>query len=765
MLDQRILDCYANYVHQVFLQENPGRELHADHSDPRARLYDAWRENPRIAQQIIAMFHRKFSPTLNSETVSDRAPDLGKLNELKQGDFGPMLGAIEQTVRTNFYCPDAQALVIKIVHPNGITEIFMDHPAFQGVMLKGAMMARGGLRWSERQDFRTECWQLMQTQVLKNTIIVPSGSKGAFLLKDDRISALQAYEMFVHGVLDISDNLAGRNVNVISPANVRCYDGHDFYNVVAADKGTASFSDHGNAIALHRGYWLGDAFASGGSNGYNHKKLAITSRGVWVSIRHHLAKLGYDGGHPLTMVGIGDMAGDVFGNGMLEDSNIQLLAAFNYESIFIDPNPDPDASYRERCRLFHLPGSRWSDYADFSLGGAVYSRHQAQIELSDQAYKMLGLTSPFISPNDLIKEILKMRVDVLFLGGIGTFVQAQSEENVMDAANAETRVCGKDLRAKIVAEGANLGMTQAGRIEYALAGGLLNTDAVDNCAGVNCSDHEINIKILLDQVVQQGVMDQSERALMLQAITEDVCTHVLRENAWQNLALTFSALGDQSVILDRTIGFLQAYRATCFVADDGLDALLEGLQGRKKEAGVTRPEMAVVLAYVKRYLRAVLEKMDLSELGQEDVVRYFPRAIQERFSSFLKDHFLFSEIKITMLVNRFVDVLGPIELFSLVQELGVSVADSVRALVMLDHRINGHRMGQKIVGTMGDLSAALLLMGMYRDVVRGGLGHWAKNWKSDPEYVVSVKDAARDVGLWDHYQAALSVVTDTPLRP
>ncbi len=759
MLDQRILDCYANYIHQVFLQENPGREINAD---PRARLYGAWRENPRIAQQIVAMFHRKFSPMAQSEAIPEQEAILSDVGGLQKDDFAPMICAIEQTVRTNFYCPDAQALVVKIVHPNGVIEIFMDHPAFQGVMLKGAMMARGGLRWSERQDFRTECWQLMQTQVLKNTIIVPSGSKGAFLLKDDRVSALQAYEMFVHGVLDISDNLAGRNV--ISPTNVRCYDGHDFYNVVAADKGTASFSDHGNAIALRRGYWLGDAFASGGSNGYNHKKLAITSRGVWVSIRHHLAKLGYDGGHPLSIVGIGDMAGDVFGNGMLEDSNIQLLAAFNYESIFIDPNPDPDASYRERCRLFHLPGSRWSDYADFSLGGAVYSRHQTQIELSDQACKVLGLTSPFIGPNDLIKEILKMQIDVLFLGGIGTFVQAQSEENVMDAANVETRVYGKDLRAKIVAEGANLGMTQAGRIEYALAGGLLNTDAVDNCAGVNCSDHEINIKILLDQVVQQGVIDPSERALILQAITEDVCTHVLRENTWQNLALTFSSLGDQTVILDRTIGFLQMYRATCFVADNGLDALLEGLQGRKQNAGVTRPEMSVVLAYVKRYLRDVLEKMDLSELGKEEVVRYFPRSIQERFSSFLKDHLLFSEIKITMLVNRFVDLLGPTELFSLVQELDVSVTDSVRALVMLDHEINGHRMGQKIVGTMGDLTVALLLMGLYRDVVRGGLGHWAKNWKIDPEYVVSVKDAARDVSLWDHYQAALSVVTDTPLR-
>ncbi|MBM3631519.1 MAG: NAD-glutamate dehydrogenase [Alphaproteobacteria bacterium] len=762
MLDQRIVDCYANYVHQVFLQEAPGREVRADYSDPRARLYDAWKENPQIAQRIMAMFHHKFSPTSSSTSNGDIGDDGGNLDDLKQGDFGPMICAIEQTVRTNFYCPDAQAMVIKILHPNGIIEIFMDHPVFQGVMLKGAMMARGGLRWSDREDFRTECWQLMQTQVLKNTIIVPSGSKGAFLIKDDRISALQAYEMFVHGILDISDNLAGRNV--ISPTNVRCYDGHDFYNVVAADKGTASFSDHGNAIALRRGYWLGDAFASGGSNGYNHKKLAITSRGSWVSIRHHLAKLGYGGEHPLTMVGVGDMAGDVFGNGMLEDSNVQLLAAFNYESIFIDPNPDPDASYRERCRLFHLPGSRWSDYADFSLGGAVYSRHQAQIELSDQACKMLGLTSCFIGPNDLIKAILSMQADVLFLGGIGTFVQAQSEQNVMDAANAETRVYGKDLRVKIVAEGANLGMTQAGRIEYALAGGILNTDAVDNCAGVNCSDHEINIKILLDQVVQNGAIDQSERALILQAITEDVCTHVLRENAWQNLALTFSALGDQSAILDRTVGFLQAYKAICGVADDGLDALLEGLQGRKQGAGVTRPEMAVVLAYVKRYLRGVLEKMDLSELGEEYVVRYFPRAVQERFSSFLKHHFLFSEIKITMLVNRFVDMLGPIGLFSIVQDLDISVMDAVRALLVLDHQINGHRMGQKILGKMGDLDAAVALMELYRDVVRGGLVHWAKQWKSDPKYGISVKDTAKDVRLWDRYQAELSVVTDVPIR-
>ena len=760
MLDQRILDGYANYIHQVFLQESSSGLMDPTSSDPKVRLYQAWHENPKIAQGVVAMFHHKFSPEIPEESAKPYQET--DVEEWKKSDFGPMICAIEQTVRTNFYCVDAKALVIKIRHPNGVIETFMDHPLFQGVMLKGAMMARGGLRWSEREDFRSECWQLMQTQILKNTIIVPSGSKGAFLLKSETAEPLEAYELFVQGILDVSDNLEGRTV--LSPPRVRCYDGHDFYNVVAADKGTASFSDHGNAIALRYGYWLGDAFASGGSNGYSHKKLAITSRGTWVSIRHHLDRLGFAWDRPLRIVGIGDMAGDVFGNGMLEEGNIQLLAAFNHESIFIDPNPNPDASYHERCRLFHLPRSRWSDYGAFSLGGAVYDRFQPHIELSQQACDLLGVSSSCLTPNAVIQEILKMPVDVLFLGGIGTFIQGQSEKNIMDTSNAGVRVYGKDLRAKIVAEGANLGMTQAGRIEYALTGGLVNTDAVDNCAGVNCSDHEINIKILLNQIGQEGGISESDRSHLLKGITDDVCALVLKENAWQNLALTFSAMNKPSVGVEDVLWFLEEYRAHNTIDDGSLGVLTDALGDRKTQGGgVTRTELAVVLSYGKRRLREILNQIDLSDLGNDEVVRYFPRMIQEQFSSFLKDHLLFSDLKMTMMGNRFVDLLGPMEIFLLARELDIPLTDLVRSLVILDHHIKGYRMGQKIEGIMNDMDSSLELMGLYRDVVCGGLRHWGKHWKSNPCRLISVADVSVDPLLWDRYQNALSVITYAPM--
>lgn len=791
MLDHRILECYANYIHQIFLQKSADSHVKGRDLSPSQRLHQAWQDHPTLAKMVLDYFKGKFLPTAlpeGEEKLQALHQEIQNFPEKDRADFQPMLEAIDHTVRTNFYHPQAQALVIKILHRDGVREIFMDHPTFQGVLLKGAMMARGGLRWSDRGDFRTECWQLMQTQVLKNSIIVPSGAKGAFLLKNTgkastETSPLQAYELFVEGLLDISDNL--KDGQVVSPPQVRAYDGPDFYNVVAADKGTASFSDHANALALRREYWLGDAFASGGSNGYNHKKLAITSRGAWISVRHHLEEMGHDFKKPLRLVGVGDMAGDIFGNGLLEESNLQLLAAFNHEAIFIDPNPNPDASYRERCRLFHLPQSKWRDYADFSPGGAVYDRSQETIELSPEACSLLGLRDSKITPHGLIREILKMPVDLLWLGGIGTFVQGEEEMGVLDAANAPIRIFGKNLRAKIVGEGANLGMTQGGRIEYALHGGRLNTDAIDNCAGVNCSDHEINIKILLDEVLRRGEISHEERRTLLQDLTKDVCALVLRENTWQNLTLTALSRRDGSKIMGDSLQCMAYLMGQGEEGeevgqgeempqvgqggrdkprDETLDALYKGLMARKNQEGsfVTRPEMAVLLAYGKKHLKAVFSRMDLSSWGQVEASQYFPRMIQERFSGFLKDHFLFDAIKKTVLTNRFIDLLGPLSLMLWAQDFSLPFPEVLKALLQWDEEIQGYRWSQKIEGLGDDIQGALELMELYKSIIRAGLTQWAKDRQKNPGQLLSIKAASIPLDLWEKYEEAMAVVTTTP---
>jgi glutamate dehydrogenase len=474
-------------------------------------------------------------------------------------------------------------------------------------------------------------------------------------------------------------------------------------------------------------------------------------------VRHHLAHLGYKCQRPLRVIGVGDMAGDIFGNGMLEESNMHLLAAFNHESIFIDPTPNPDASYRERCRLFHLQDSKWSDYEAFSLGGGVYDRRQETVELSPQACALLGLDQAIISPDDLICRILQMSVDLMWLGGIGTFVQGEKEGLVSDTANQAVRIFGKQVRAKIVAEGANLGMTQEGRIEYALNGGVLNTDAIDNCAGVNCSDHEINIKILLDQVVRFGGIDPQERNHILATITEDVCTSVLQENAWQNLILTL--MDQDNISMDDALGFVDIC-ARKGVGDSVLDQLRQGLvDGKAQARGITRPEMAVMLSYGKQRLKQVLTGLDLSALGKEDVARYFPRMIQERFSGFLKDHLLFDAIKVSMLTNRFVDVLGPLQLDMWAQSLGVSFDVLVLWVIHVDAQLHGHRLAKKIEGYMGDLSVAMGLMKLYRSVMDVGLAQWAQGSKSTEgqmDWIIP------DQELRHKYQSALAVVTTAP---
>lgn len=625
MLEKNVFQCYVHYLKQT---------IHSDRNIVEALS----NLTPELIKRFFFLFDQKFNPqstTPQNQEISD--------------SFLPkvLLEAFECTMRTNAYVPQHQALVIKLVHKDGLIDIFMDHPLFQASFLKKQPIARGGIRLSDRSDFRNECLQLMQNQVLKNTLVVPSGAKGAFFLKDINQDPLMAHRIFVHGLLDISDNF--KDQKVVQPAHVRCYDGNDFYNVIAADKGTAYFSDEANAISKARGYWLADAFASGGSTGYNHKALAITSRGVWICVRDHLGPWTA----PLKVVGIGDMAGDIFGNGLLEETNIQLLGAFNHQSIFIDPTPDPLKSYAQRKVLFNTPGSRWEDYKDLSPGGMIISRGAKDVALTKEAQALLGFDHAVQQPNVIIQQLLKMPVDLLWLGGVGTFIKGEQEDHAMDPVNTDLRINGQDVGARVVGEGANLGCTFQGRLAYALKRGKINTDAIDNCAGVHCSDYEINLKILLDEVVRQGHLDLEERNRLLQEMAQEVCHKVLAHNHWQSLVLS---LDQEDETLTPTV-FAEFFS---FVERESLNLLAEA-QCLKipLDRAPTRPELAFSLAYSKMLLRQKLEKSSLEKYGQADVAMYFPSAVRHQFGDWISSHLLYTPLKSTILTNKIIYLFGP----------------------------------------------------------------------------------------------------------
>ena len=453
---------------------------------------------------------------------------------------------------------------------------------------------------------------LVKAQQIKNAVIVPVGSKGGFVVKQppadrSREAQLQAgqecYRTFIRGMLDVTDNI--ENAAILRPADVVCYDGDDPYLVVAADKGTAAFSDIANAVAAEYGFWLGDAFASGGSAGYDHKKMGITARGAWESVKRHFRELGKNvQAEDFTVIGVGDMSGDVFGNGMLQSAHIRLIGAFNHLHIFVDPDPDPQGSYRERKRLFELPRSSWMDYdrAALSEGGAIYERNAKWVTLSPAARKRLGITKSKLSPHALIQAMLRAPTDLLFFGGIGTYVKSRQETDadVGDRANDALRVNGDEVQATVIAEGANLGVTQLGRVEYALKGGLINTDSVDNSAGVDCSDHEVNIKILLNAVERDGRLTRPERNRLLETMTDEVAQLVLRDNYLQTGRLSITLFAEQR-LTDRLAGFMRALERA-----GHLDRSIEHLPDSKTLAerkvhgvGFTRPELCVLLAYAK----------------------------------------------------------------------------------------------------------------------------------------------------------------------
>lgn len=621
------------------------------------------------------------------------------------------LELIKATLRTNYYQPDQYGnpkayisykikpdLVPEMPLPVLMFEIFVYSPQVEGVHMRGGKVARGGLRWSDRyEDYRTEILGLVKAQQVKNAVIVPVGAKGGFVAKQlpdgsDREAfqkaGIAAYKTFICGLLDVTDNFLENQV--VPPRDVLRYDDDDYYLVVAADKGTASFSDIANSLSGEYGFWLGDAFASGGSNGYDHKKMGITARGGWVSVERHFREQGINiRTTPFTVVGVGDMAGDVFGNGMLLSEQINLIAAFNHMHIFIDPNPDALKTFAERKRLFDMQRSSWEDFDArlISTGGGVFSRAAKSISISPEMKARFGIKADRLPPNMLISYLLKAQVDLLWLGGIGTYVKASSESNsdVGDKANDSLRVDGKDLRCRVIGEGANLGVTQLGRIQYNLNGGRSNTDFIDNAGGVDCSDHEVNMKILLNRLVSAGDLTEKQRNEMLFAMTEDVAALVLKNNYRQAQAISLASANAFAGAEEyrRLINSLEASdklnRELEFLPNDEMIA-----ERRQQGQGLTRPELSVLISYVKADLKQVL---DDSELPDNPVLRgelqsAFPAPLVERFGDALDNHQLRRQIVATQVANDMVNHMGILFVDRLNQSTGASPAAISKAYII-----------------------------------------------------------------------------------
>ncbi|HXQ46420.1 MAG TPA: NAD-glutamate dehydrogenase domain-containing protein, partial [Caulobacteraceae bacterium] len=656
-------------------------------------------EHPEAAKLLIELFHTRFDPDRRDDQATRVAKADGLWREIIEAlqaveslDADRVLrrlaALIQSITRTNYYQagPDggpkpyisfklASGLLEDLPAPKPFREIFVAAPSVEGVHLRMGPIARGGIRWSDRRDdFRTEVLGLVKAQNVKNAVIVPVGSKGGFYPKQlpkggsqdaVRAEAVRAYRTFLSGLLDLTDNLDGAG-GVIHPPRVVVHGEDDPYLVVAADKGTATFSDIANALAEDYGFWLGDAFASGGSAGYDHKAMGITARGAWEAIKRHFRELGKDiQTQAVTVIGVGDMSGDVFGNGMLLSRELRLIAAFDHRDIFIDPDPDAHYAYAERARLFSLPRSSWADYDKglISPGGGVFSRALKSVPVSAEMKAMLDLEVDALTPAELIHAILKARAGLLYLGGIGCYVKAASENNldVGDKANDAIRVNADELRCQVVGEGANLGVTQAGRIAFARAGGRIDTDAIDNSAGVDTSDHEVNIKILTGMAERSGALRHEDRNALLESMTEDVATHVLAHNYDQTLGLS---LMQRSAPAD-----LAAY-AEFMVAlerDGRLDRALEGLPNAGAIAlltegglGLTRPELAVLMAYGK------LDLFDGAIDGQapddpyflETLESYFPNALAP-YAELMRRHRLKREIIATVVGNDMVNLCGP----------------------------------------------------------------------------------------------------------
>ena len=679
--------------------------------------------HPQTAFALVQLFEAMFDPEKQDDIrVAELDEQLrASIDEVLSLDadriLRGMFSLVKATLRTNFYVVDADGrsrdyLSVKL-DPSRISELPKPRPAFEiyvyspeveGVHLRFGAVARGGLRWSDRrEDFRTEVLGLVKAQAVKNAVIVPVGAKGGFVVKNpplptgdpavDRMATLETgkacYTTFISGLLDITDNVHAATGEVVTPDRVVRKDDQDRYLVVAADKGTATFSDLANSVAAKYDFWLGDAFASGGSVGYDHKGMGITARGAWESVKRHFRELGVDTQtQDFTTVGVGDMSGDVFGNGMLLSRHIRLVGAFDHRHIFLDPNPDAASSFVERQRLFELPRSSWADY-DKSLiseGGGVWDRTVKSVPIAESVRIALGLAEGVtkLSPPELMQAILSAPVDLLWNGGIGTYVKASTETNaqVGDKSNDAVRVDGQDLRVKVIGEGGNLGVTALGRIEFSASGGHINTDAIDNSAGVDCSDHEVNIKILLDSLVRSQLLPSQERNPLLASMTDDVAALVLADNIAQN-----ALLGISRVTAPQMLG-VHRRQLTDLTKARGLDRKLEALPTdkeieRRLEAGVglTSPELATLTAHVKLSLKDDLLATELpdNDFFAQQIPQYFPTAVRDRFETEIKAHPLRRQIVATMLVNEVIDNGGITYAYRLAEETGASSTDSIRA--------------------------------------------------------------------------------------
>jgi len=711
-----VLRAYAKYLRQIGSAYTQGY------------VEQVLAQYPMITANLVALFATRFDPDLpgtdrdaHCKTLAaDIATELDKVASLDADRIlRTFLHLIEATVRTNAFVAANLAdgmpqlsfkldphRVPGIPKPVPAHEIWVYSPRVEGVHLRFGAVARGGLRWSDRpEDFRTEVLGLVKAQEVKNAIIVPVGAKGGFVVKmppsptgdaatdRDAVQAegIASYKIFVSGLLDVTDNRVGDAV--VPPERVLRYDGDDPYLVVAADKGTARFSDIANAVSAQYGYWLGDAFASGGSAGYDHKGMGITARGAWESVRHHFRELGVDvQRQDFSCVGIGDMSGDVFGNGMLRSEHIRLVAAFDHRHIFIDPDPVAAESLTERQRLYDLPRSSWADYRPelISAGGGVWPRTAKSIPVSPQMRQALGLPDGVVAmpPNELIHAILLAPVDLLWNGGIGTYVKSQAETHaqVGNKANDAVRVNGVELRAKVVGEGGNLGVTQLGRIEYARAGGRINTDAIDNSAGVDTSDHEVNIKIAMQPLIAAGGVSLDQRNALLAEMTDDVADLVLDDNRAQNRLLGVSRHHAGPMLS------VHARQIDALVAGGRLDRDLEFLPTAAEietritaGTGLTSPELAVLVAYTKSHLSREMLQTDLPGAAayRQRVLRYFPPAMAERYADAILAHPLAREIVTTMTVNEVVNQAGITYAFRLGEEIAASAADAIRAYTVV----------------------------------------------------------------------------------
>ncbi|GAA4549888.1 NAD-glutamate dehydrogenase [Amycolatopsis samaneae] len=713
-----VLRAYSRYL----------RQAGSTHS--QEYIQNAVLKHTQVATKLFRLFETRSDPHLTDDERTSGAEALvaeigSMIDEVTSLDedriLRRLMAVIGATLRTNYHVTDADggprsflafkldpSAVPDLPEPRPRFEIFVYSPRVEGVHLRFGAVARGGLRWSDRrEDFRTEVLGLVKAQAVKNAVIVPVGAKGGFVVKrpptptgDPAIDreahlteGIACYKMFISGLLDLTDNrVEGRTVP--APGVVR-HDEDDSYLVVAADKGTATFSDIANEVSAQYGFWLGDAFASGGSVGYDHKAMGITAKGAWESVKRHFRELGKDTqSEDFTVVGIGDMAGDVFGNGMLLSEHIRLVAAFNHMHVFLDPNPDAASSYAERRRLFDLPRSSWDDYdrALISEGGGIYPRSAKTIPVSPQVRAALGLADDVeaMAPMELIQAILLAPVELLWNGGIGTYVKAETETHAHagDKANDAIRVDGNQLRCKVVGEGGNLGLTQLGRIEFARAGGKINTDALDNSAGVDCSDHEVNIKILLDHLVSTGKLEHDRRNHLLERMTDEVGALVLADNYRQNAVLGVSRAHAAPMVS------VHQRQVAALVAKGAFDRKLEALptnaefRARDKAGqGLSSPELATLLAHVKLDLKDELLASDLpdSEVFTRRLPEYFPQPLREQFADAIGEHPLRRQIITTLVANEVVDGGGISFVFRLMEELNVTATDAVRAYAVVTH--------------------------------------------------------------------------------